>query len=69
MEAETDALILGCTYPSACEYDEDANFNDGSCIFMDVRRTFQQQGGTIIQFDQIHVPRRGFDRGEMKSID
>ena len=27
----TDLLLEGCTYTSACNYDENANYYDGSC--------------------------------------
>ena len=29
-------IVNGCTDPEACNYDEDANVNDGSCTYADL---------------------------------
>ena len=39
-----EAAVSGCTNPEACNYDNEANLEDGSCVACDVATTFCGEG-------------------------
>ncbi|GIR11777.1 MAG: hypothetical protein CM15mP23_03520 [Cryomorphaceae bacterium] len=41
--------IYGCTYEAACNYNEQANFDDGSCIFPELN--YDCDGNCLNDFD------------------
>ena len=48
-DVEQDLDIEGCTYSSACNYNENANFDDGSCIYAEVN--FDCEGNCVVEID------------------
>ena len=54
VESSTDdcsSLVLGCTNSNACNYEENANVNDGSCQYESVNVYNQSTSNGIPQFD------------------
>ena len=56
-------IILGCTYPVACNYDDLANTDDGSCLFPPLDCSFSEGAGCTYNFAFNYDPAAVVDDG------